>query len=165
MRPWFTPPLQWRRATTGLACLAAAYGCTEACTPEANGRGALRTRPAVTSVAIRVHHLEQMERFYSEAFGVRFRTVQTGPFTSRFGELDGVLLKLVPIRDRDDFTGFPVLQMGLAVDDIRQVVLVAVKHGGRIQDTMMVAGDSVLAAVRDPDGNTLELSQALHPGS
>jgi len=77
-----------------------------------------------------------------EAFGIEFREVDTGGgLRSRFGEVDGLTLKFVPIRDTVDFEGLPVhQQLGLEVPDM-EAVLAAGLH----------------AAARDPDGNTLEL--------
>ncbi|MDX2262999.1 MAG: VOC family protein [Gemmatimonadales bacterium] len=115
--------------------------------------------PVIASVALRVHNIEQMQRFYSEAFGVEFRTVPTGPFISSFGEIGNVLLKLVPIRDAEDFVGFPVVQLGVEVPEIDSAIASAIRHGGRLHDSIVVRGDSVVAAVRDPDGNTIELYQ------
>jgi catechol 2,3-dioxygenase-like lactoylglutathione lyase family enzyme len=99
-----------------------------------------------------------MLAFYGEAFGVEFREVDTGGgIRSRFGELGGLTLKLVPIRDNGDFENFPIHQLGLEVPDVEAVLAVARKHGGRVQDVPTRQGGRLHAAVRDPDGNTLEL--------
>ena len=68
--------------------------------------------PSLSSIAIRVSNLEAMVDFYSEAFQVEFREVDTYGIHSQFGELDGVTLKFVPIRDDSDFKGYPVHQPG-----------------------------------------------------
>jgi predicted enzyme related to lactoylglutathione lyase len=121
--------------------------------------------PTVMSVALRVHHMARMEAFFTDAFGVQFRTVETGPFASRFGTLGSIVLKLVPIRDADDFVGFPVHQLGVDVRDIDHVVRAAVRHGGRLEDSVATHGDSLVAAIRDPDGNTIELRQLRRRGA
>jgi catechol 2,3-dioxygenase-like lactoylglutathione lyase family enzyme len=116
-----------------------------------------RSEAVLTTVAFRVHKMPEMEAFYAEAFGVKFRTVETGPFRSRFGELGRLTLKLVPIRSETDFEGFPVHQLGFEVDDVEAVIAAATRHGGRVQDAPQRAEGRVHAAVRDPDGNTIEL--------
>jgi catechol 2,3-dioxygenase-like lactoylglutathione lyase family enzyme len=115
--------------------------------------------PAVrmTTVALRVHHAERMERFYARAFGAVFESVQTGPITSRFARIDGITLKLVPIRQDADFTAFPIHQLGFRVPDVRRAVAVAVAEGGRLENSPMERDGEMHAAVRDPDGNTIEL--------
>jgi catechol 2,3-dioxygenase-like lactoylglutathione lyase family enzyme len=115
-------------------------------------------RLALSSAAFRVHHEEAMLAFYGEAFAVQFRVVETRGFRSRFGELANVTLKFVPIRDQPDHEGFPIHQLGFEVPDVARVVEVAVRHGGRALDPPARSGDRVVAAVRDPDGNTIELS-------
>ena len=114
-------------------------------------------RARVTSVAYRVHRMPAMLAFYSEAFGFRFREVDTGGLRSQFGELDGLTIKFVPIRDAVDFENFPIHQLGFEVADVDAVIALAVKHGGRVQDPPVRRDGKVHAAIRDPDGNTVEL--------
>jgi catechol 2,3-dioxygenase-like lactoylglutathione lyase family enzyme len=111
----------------------------------------------LTSLALRVHHMDAMVAFYADAFGARFREVPTGPLTSRFAEVGGVTLKFVPIRDAADFAGFPVHQPGFEVEDVERVLVAAAAHGGAIQDAPREGDGRLHAAVRDPDGNTLEI--------
>lgn len=109
------------------------------------------------SIAIRVSNVEAMSAFYSEAFGVEFRDVNTYGIRSQFGEVGGVLLKLVPIRDDADFQGFPVHQPGFVVPDVERVIDIAIKHGGRQEGRAIQVDGKLQAAIRDPDGNTIEL--------
>lgn len=102
----------------------------------------------ITSIAIRVCQMDAMVAFYSEAFGVQFENVDTSGFASKFGTLNGILLKFVPIRDNVDFEDYPVHQLGFSVPDIERVIKIALKYGGKTEGN---------TAIRDPDGNTLEL--------
>ena len=111
----------------------------------------------LSSIAIRVANLDSMLAFYSEAFRIRFREVDTYGIRSRFGELNGVTLKFVPIRDEADFKGYPVHQPGFVVPDVEAVIAIAVKHGGRQEGQTIRLDGKIQAAVRDPDGNTIEL--------
>jgi len=109
------------------------------------------------TVAMRVHRLEAMRAFYEEALGFTFREVQTGEVRSLFGDRGGLTLKLVPIRDGVDFEGFAVHQLGFRVPDIEAVIEIAMRHGGRRLEPLLPHADGVTTAVRDPDGNTVEL--------
>lgn len=111
----------------------------------------------LTTVAYRVHKQQAMVDFYTEAFGARFRVVDTGGIRSQFGEVAGLTLKFVPIRAAADFENFPVHQLGFQVADVDRVIAIALKHGGRVQDKPVRDKDRVHASVRDPDGNTIEL--------
>jgi predicted enzyme related to lactoylglutathione lyase len=113
--------------------------------------------PNISSIAIRVCNVEAMSSFYSEAFQVQFREVNTYGIPSQFGEVGGITLKLVPIRDDADFTGFPFHQPGFTVPDVEAVVAIALKHGGRLEGGIIRRGGQTQAGVRDPDGNTIEL--------
>jgi predicted enzyme related to lactoylglutathione lyase len=115
--------------------------------------------PALTTLALRAHHMAKMEAFYAEAFGARFSDVRTGTMTSRFGRIGGLTIKLVPIRPTADFDGFAVHQPGFEVPSIDDVVSVAQKHGGILLHPPTRDGDVLTASIRDPDGNTIELYQ------
>lgn len=117
-----------------------------------------RVRPTVTTLAIRVHHMDKMTAFYREAFGFKFREVNTQGIQSQFGTNGRLTLKLVPLRDAADFEGYPSHQPGIAVQNVEAVIALARKYGGRQEgDLLRKDGKVVGAAVRDPDGNTVEL--------
>jgi predicted enzyme related to lactoylglutathione lyase len=109
------------------------------------------------SIAIRVANVESMVAFYSEAFQIQFQEVKTYGIPSQFGELNGTTLKLVPIRDETDFQGFSIHQPGFLVEDVQRVIDIAIKHGGRQEGRTLQVDGKIQAAIRDPDGNTLEL--------
>ena len=113
--------------------------------------------PKISSIAFRVYNMEAMLAFYSEAFNIQFQEVDTYGIRSQFGEVNGITLKFVPLREGDDFKGFPVHQPGFVVSDVEAVIAIAQKHGGRQEGQTLRADGRLQAAVRDPDGNTLEL--------
>ena len=113
--------------------------------------------PAISSIAFRVHNLEAMMNFYSEAFQVQFREVDTYGIRSQFGEVGDITLKFVPIRDDADFKDYPIHQPGFIVSDVEAVIALALQHGGRKEGEIIRNGGKIQGAVRDPDGNTIEL--------
>lgn len=113
--------------------------------------------PGISSIAFRVCKVEAMLNFYSEAFQVQFHEVDTYGIRSHFGEMNGITLKFVPIRDEADFEEFPVHQPGFVVANVEAVVAIALKHGGRQEGQIIRSNGKLQAAVRDPDGNTIEL--------
>lgn len=136
-------------AAATLLALALAPGCAG---PDRGGPvGGLE------SLALRVHDMDAMVAFYSDALGFRFRPVQTGGLSSMFGERDGLTLEFVPLRRAVDFEGFPLHQPGFRVADVEAVARVAERCGGRREGQVTTTGGRVHAAVRDPDGNTIEL--------
>jgi catechol 2,3-dioxygenase-like lactoylglutathione lyase family enzyme len=111
----------------------------------------------LTTVAYRVHHMTAMVAFYTDAFGARFREVDARGIRSQFGQIGSLTIKFVPIRDRADFEGFPVHQPGFEVPEVARVIAAAERHGGRVENAPERQGGRVQAAVRDPDGNTIEV--------
>ena len=111
----------------------------------------------ISSVAMRVANMQAMLNFYSQAFGAKFEEVDTYGIKSQFGEVEGVMLKFVPIRDEADFENFPVHQLGFVVPDVEAVIALALQHGGREEGKLIRNGGRTEGAVRDPDGNTVEL--------
>jgi predicted enzyme related to lactoylglutathione lyase len=101
--------------------------------------------------------MDAMTAFYSEAFDIHFTEVDTFGIQSRFGDFNGITLKFVPIRDEADFENYPIHQLGFDVRDIQKVIEIALKHGGKGEGELIHNEGKVQAAVRDPDGNTIEL--------
>lgn len=146
--------------TLALCCiLMLAGGGFLASSFQAEPSGSHTETAEMTSLAFRVHHLEPMLDFYRESFGIRFRQVDTFGIESWFGELDGLLIKFVPIREGADFEGYPFHQPGFRVADVRKVIALAEKYGGRKEGPIRQSEGETQAAVRDPDGNTIELYQ------
>jgi catechol 2,3-dioxygenase-like lactoylglutathione lyase family enzyme len=106
----------------------------------------------LSTVAMRVHNMDAMTAFYGEAFQVQFREVNTSGFVSKFGDLNGIMLKFVPIRDEADFENYPIHQLGLIVPDVERTIEIALKHGGQREGSLTGKDGSVQGAVRDPDG-------------
>jgi len=112
----------------------------------------------LASVAIRVHDMEKMVDFYTRAFGGSFRPVEFAPeMVCQFGSVAGVTLKLVPLRESADFEGYPLHQLGFGVDDVERVIALATELGGKQEGEIQRSEQGVHGAVRDPDGNTVEL--------
>lgn len=111
----------------------------------------------LTSIAIRVYRLQAMVSFYSEAFGLFFREVETGSVKSQFADMGPITLKFVPIRQEIDFEGYLVHQLGFTVEDLERTTELAEKYGGSVEDAPVSRGGHRHAAVRDPDGNPIEL--------
>ena len=110
-----------------------------------------------SSFAIRIANVESMLAFYAEAFQIQFQEVDTYGIKSQFGELNGITLKFVPIRDEADFKGYPIHQPGFVVPDVQAVIDIAQKYGGRQEGRTIRVDGKIQAAIRDPDGNTIEL--------
>ena len=117
----------------------------------------VKTNSILSSLALRVHYLQAMVDFYTEAFGIQFQQVETSGFLSQFGIVNGITIKFVPIRDSVDFENFPSHQPGFTVPDVEHVIALAHKYGGRQEGEIFRDGPRVQAAVRDPDGNSIEL--------
>jgi catechol 2,3-dioxygenase-like lactoylglutathione lyase family enzyme len=145
-----------RHARTALALRPHWHYVRDNLLPQIQAR--LRARARLTTVAYRVHRMSAMVAFYREAFGFEFHEVDVGGgLRSQFGTLDSLTLKLVPIRDTVEFEEFPIHQLGFQVHDVGAVAAAAVRHGGRLQDPPVREKGRMRAAVRDPDGNPLEV--------
>lgn len=149
-----------RRSTTLLCLLTLLTGSLTApliATGEAEPARLENPLVTLTTVALRVHRMEAMVAFYEEAFGARFREVDTSGLRSQFGEFAGITLKLVPLRDSVDFEDYPSHQLGFEVPNVEAVIMMAIEHGGRQEGELIRDGKWIRGAVRDPDGNTIEL--------
>jgi catechol 2,3-dioxygenase-like lactoylglutathione lyase family enzyme len=115
----------------------------------------------MNSVAVKCANLQPMIDFYTRAFGGRFEKVDIGGLECHFGQVAGLTLKLVPGRESSDFEGYPSHQLGFEVDNIDEVNAIAEACGGAIENAKVRQGDFAYGCVRDPDGNTIELTQRI----
>lgn len=113
----------------------------------------------MNSVAVKCANMQSMIDFYTRAFGGQFEKVDIGGMECHFGQVAGLMLKLVPGRERSGFEDYPSHQLGFEVDDIDEVNAIAVACGGAIENEKFMQGDIAYGCVRDPDGNTIELMQ------
>lgn len=147
-----------RRLACGAAIVCTLAACVGTRPPADTARASdERSGPAVSSVAIRVFQLDAMRAFYTRAFDITFHPVETGSVTSLFGQLGDITIKLVPIRNETDFENFGEVQLGVEVPDVRAVIDLAEEYGGRQEGSISRGGGRVHGAVRDPDGNSIEL--------
>ena len=109
------------------------------------------------SFAMLVHNLDEMVAFYSEAFDSEFEPREIQGVNCWFGQVGGLTLKLVPLRQGVDFENFPLQQPGFRVPSVEAVIEIALRHGGRQEGEIRRDKGEVHGAVRDPDGNTIEL--------
>jgi predicted enzyme related to lactoylglutathione lyase len=116
---------------------------------------------SVSSVAIKCNNLEAMVDFYGGAFSAGFKEVDVGVEGMRcfFGRGAGIVFKLVSGREAADFESYPIHQLGFDVLDVESLVRLAEKHGGKREGDVIRDGEVLRGCVRDPDGNTLELTQ------
>ncbi|MEQ8765744.1 MAG: VOC family protein [Planctomycetota bacterium] len=121
------------------------------------GCASSKEEPRLTTLALRVHDLPAMVRFYRGVFGFRFTQVETSGIQSQFGVRNDLTIKLVPLRALPDFEGFPTHQPGFEVEDVRATLRLAIKHGGKQEGGLIEEDDQLRAAMRDPDGNTIEI--------
>lgn len=118
---------------------------------------AAATPAVLRSVALRAYRMEAMAAFYHEAFGFEFRPVRAGGREALFGTLGDLTLKLVPLADQGQRDEAPTHQLGFAVPEPEAVVALAEKYGGGELGQPARRDGRVLWAVRDPDGNPIEL--------
>ncbi len=117
--------------------------------------------PVLSGIAIRAHNVDQMVAFYTNVFGGKFNKVDTGGLEAWFGQVAGFTMKIVGLRDDVDFEDYPVHQIGFIVDDVDEAVKKSIESGGRQAGEPMRQDNHVHGAVRDPDGNTIELEATI----
>ncbi len=115
----------------------------------------------LSSVAIRVYRLEAMVGFYQEAFGIAFSEKRVGDITTYFGMLGDIMFKLYPLQEDQEMDEWPTHQLGFFVADLDAVLELSLKYGGSILNEPVTRLNQVHAAIRDPDGNSLELYSTL----
>jgi predicted enzyme related to lactoylglutathione lyase len=104
--------------------------------------------------------------FYSQPFNIQIHKVDMRGIQSQSEDIGPITLKFVPIRESADLENFPIHQLGFNVPDVKTDSQIANQLGGRVEGDLRKQGTRLRAAIRDPDGNTIEpYSDGRAPGS
>lgn len=113
----------------------------------------------VSGLAIQVCDLEGMKAFYKALLGADFRHQRLESVEVWRAVAGGLEITLAPWRSRQDFEEFPIHQLRITVCDLERALAAALDAGGRLFQPPHDKDGAPRAAVRDVDGNTLELVQ------
>ncbi len=122
--------------------------------------------PVTTSlnrVTLATTNMAAMVRFYNEVFGAELQPApQYGATTPAFhqGTLAGVSLLLCPNQIARVKAAQNRHQLRFAVTDIEAAIQSVQAAGGKADGKITKQQGEKLIAVRDPDGNTIEFTQA-----
>ncbi len=103
----------------------------------------------LSSIALQVHHTEQMTEFYSRLLGIEFAEIDAGGMSCWFGRAGALTVKLVPLREEVDFESFPLHQLGFLVEDVDAAIQLAVSLGGRQEGEVLIHEGRAHGAVRE----------------
>lgn len=140
-------PLVTLAATVSLA---AALAARESAAPQAAPVAIARVTLAATNVPAMTH-------FYNEVFAAGLRPSPVGGVTMQLGRLAGLELLLCPNDIAKVDAALNRHMFRIVVDDVTSVVDRVRRSGGTVDGPPALSEGRRLAAVRDPDGNTIEL--------
>ena len=113
---------------------------------------------ALSLLVVYSDDLERASRFY-RVLGLDLVAEQHGKGPRHFScQVGPTLFELYPAGERQT-SG--TLRFGLAVSDVDSVVSIAAEHGGSIVTAAVDSPWGRRAVVADPDGNRVELNQAV----
>ena len=119
----------------------------------------------VTGITIAVTNAEAMFRFYTEVFGAKLEPKSFGDFTMYAGMLGELRLTLCPRELAGISAEQNRHQLSIAIDDVREAYNRALAGGGSSINAPMQRGVVCSAAIRDPDGNSIEITGRISAAS
>ena len=112
---------------------------------------------AITRVTLGATNVPAMTRFYNEVFAAGLRPSPVGGVTMQLGTLAGLELLLCPNEVAKVDAALNRHMLRIVVGDVADVVERVRRSGGTVDGPPAIVEGRRLAAVRDPDGNTIEL--------
>lgn len=111
----------------------------------------------IDKITIATGDTPKMAAFYAAVFGVELRPVEAMDTTIWVGGVDGVEFLLCPkivagITARENN-----IQLRFVVADVSATVAAAEAHGGCSLGDVVAHEGRAMGAIRDPDGNSIEL--------
>lgn len=113
----------------------------------------------IDKITIAVTDVEKALAFYAAVFGIKFKTFNIEGNVLCSGLLGTINIVLCP----KSFAGIKAsentIQLRFVVNDIKQAIETGKKYSGEIINEIFQEDNEYYAALRDPDGNSLELIQ------
>ncbi len=110
-------------------------------------------------MTLAVTRSEEMAAFYNQVFVAGLERIESGSLTLFRGTLAGIPLLLCPAEIAGIDAKQNRLQLRFEVEDLQSVLRAAVENGGELLGEPDDGDGEVRAAVRDPDGNSIEFVQ------
>ena len=116
---------------------------------------------SIDKITLAINDMEACREFYSEMLGLEFVRLEVQDFTLYSASTQGFELLLCPreLAQVDNSINHNTLQVRIKVSDIQNTFDKAIRHGGQAIQPPQRSGSVILAGIRDPDGNSLELVQ------
>ena len=114
---------------------------------------------SIDKIVIAVGDLDKMGFFYSAVFGVKLNDVDVGNAKMKTGLWGTMEFLLCPKELAGIKANQNTIQLRFVVKDIDLVLKRAKETGGQIITNIQSTHGVKTAAVRDPDGNSIELIQ------
>jgi predicted enzyme related to lactoylglutathione lyase len=114
---------------------------------------------SIDKVTIAVTHPEEMAAFYSKTFGAELKSSDMQGMKFFSGKLGNIELLLCPKEVAGIKANENTIQLRFVVKDVDAAVKSALKNGGSKIGEIQTTGNIKGGAVRDPDGNSIELVQ------
>ena len=124
------------------------------------GRASVSTQPGamtISRVTLAATDLPAMTRFYNDVFQAGLQPAVVGGVTMQLGTLAGFELLLCPNNVAKVDAALNRHMFRIVVDDVAGALERVRRSGGTVDGPATVVESRQLAAVRDPDGNTIEL--------
>ena len=116
---------------------------------------------SVDKITLAIQDMEACKLFYGLTLGIEFSPLEIQNFTLYSAITPGFELLLCPreLAQVDNSITNNTVQVRIRVSDIQNTFDKAIRHGGQEIQPPQKAGEIILAGIRDPDGNSLELVQ------
>src|SRR5262245_41766057 len=119
------------------------------------------TQPALKGVTMAVVRMSAMVDFYQSVFQAEFQPIEAYGAMLFQGRIAGLDVVLCP----QEVAGIHVdqnrLQLKFQVADVQRTINLALTSGGSLLTAPVENNGAKAAAVRDPDGNSIEFEQAV----
>ena len=113
----------------------------------------------IDKITIAIENIEKTVNFYTNTFGLKLQEIDCGDFKMYAGKIDTIQVLFCPKSIAGISATENTIQLRFTVDDIKSTMEKGICFGGaKISDIEEVSGVQT-SALRDPDGNSIEVIQ------
>jgi predicted enzyme related to lactoylglutathione lyase len=115
----------------------------------------------IDKITIAVENVVPTTDFYSKTFDIDLQEIDCGNFSMYVGMMADIQLLFCPKAIAGVTANESTIQLRFVVADIECTITSCIESGGEVIDELHIENKTKTVALRDPDGNSIEVVQLI----
>ena len=115
----------------------------------------------IDKITIAVENIKKVANFYSKTFNIQLKEIDCGEFSMYAGKMGNIQILFCPKSIAGITATENTIQIRIVVENIDETIDKGIQSGGEQINDIQVNNGVKVSALRDPDGNSIEIIQKI----